>query len=171
MRHSRVFGLLAWVWLAGASYAQDWYTFRDLGAFGGTYAGVRAINDNGVFVVNASGFSDGQVRAFIVDGSRVTPLPPGYPASAINLRGDVVGTYFDGSFSHAFVFRNGVVTMLSPEIRSSEARAINDKGDIAGRAGPVDSISGAVRAVVWENGVLRALDGFTYNEILSGHQG
>jgi hypothetical protein len=171
MRHKKLFGLLAWVWLTGASYADEWYAFRDLGTFGGTSAGIQAINDNGVFVVIATGFSDSQVRSFIVDGSRVTSLPPGYYAYAINSRGDVVGAQVVGNSSQAFVYRDGVLTLLSPGLMLSEARAINDKGVIAGAAGPVDSISGATRAVVWENGVLRALDGFTYSEILNGNQG
>lgn len=152
-------GLLAWIVSTGAVYAQNGYTFRDLGNFGAARARVVAINDHGLMLVTAY---DGGCceRSVLVDGSLVTPLPAGMVGTAINNRGEVAGylakpadpsrDYFPSP--EAVLYSRATLTSLAPGF--GEAFAINDRGDVAG----VDWPKFVWRAVVWENGVTRVLD-------------
>jgi uncharacterized membrane protein len=162
-RHCLPCVLLAWIVSAGNVYADNGYTFRDLGNFGKQYARVVSINDQGVMLIYAD--ERRSLRSFLVDGSRVTPLPEGFGGAAINNRGEVAGFSLTpvqaeeyNALPGAAVYSNGRVTSLAPVF--SQAVAINDKGDIVGWTWPR-------AAVIWENRVLRVLDeatagGFAY---------
>lgn len=153
-RHCLPSVLLAWIVSAGNVYADNGYIFRDLGNFGKQYARVVSINDQGVMLIYAD--EPRSLRSFLVDGSRVTPLPEGFGGAAINNRGEVAGFSLTpvqaeeyNALPGAAVYSNGRVTRLAPVF--SEALAMNDKGDIVGWTWPS-------AAVIWENGVLRVLD-------------
>jgi chitinase len=168
MKKKTTFGLAAWTLLAGSAYAQKAYTIRDLGTFGGLSASVSAINDRGQMVVNASGFQDGLSRAFIVDGFRVTALPPGAYGNGINSTGDVVGAFTANGTTLAFVYRSGALQLLGGQgVQRSAATAINDSGQIVGWAAPINGHT-QNRAVIWENGVVTELGPFELGTVLAG---
>ena len=141
---------------AGCAYAETKYAIRDLGNFGAVYASVDAINDRGQMLVNTSTF-DGThsiPRAYLIDGSKSTPLPPGTQANGINSYGDVVGWITENYRDRAFLYKNGSFTILDPLLR---ANAINNRGQIVG-IGPGRDRSD--RAVLWQNGTVTELGPF-----------
>ena len=102
-------------------------------------------------------------------------LPGGNLAQAtdINDAGQVVG-FSRGSFpayNHAFLWENGVMTDLGTPDVYSEARGINNAGDIVGVS---TAFSGSNSAVMWKNGALLDLgtpgDGSTATAINENSQ-
>jgi probable HAF family extracellular repeat protein len=145
---------------AGCAYAEKGYVIRDLGNFGALSASVDAMNDRGQMLVNTTAVTSdatGSVlvyRAYIVDGSKSTPLPVGTKANGINSYGDVVGSITVNYRETAFLYKNGAFTTLAPLIR---ANAINDRGQIVG-VGPGKNRSD--RAVLLQNGTVTELGPF-----------
>jgi probable HAF family extracellular repeat protein len=64
----------------------------------------------------------------------VLPSFPGTVAYVINYKGQVVGSYSDGSGNHGFIYSDGVYTALNAPlgVRGTEAFGINNKGQIVG---------------------------------------
>jgi hypothetical protein len=73
----------------------------------------------------------------VIDGPSSTdhgPPPNGTFAQSINARGDMVGTFFDGSV-HGFLISGDIVTQLDvpfPGAFNTNAPGSNDRGDIVG---------------------------------------
>jgi uncharacterized membrane protein len=99
------------------------------------------INNNGVVVGTYDTFLGGPVTGFQMKGSAVTTIQfPGavntYPV-AVNDAGAIVGLYYDGTADHGFMEYRGSYTKLEPEgASSSEARGINNSGEIVGEYRP-----------------------------------
>jgi len=113
---------------------------RDLGTLGRTQGKAIDVNNHGVVIGYVSDVFDGSPVAFIFDGAMRTLLPGGpccmFP-SAINERGDVVGTV---NGVGAFLLEDGKLTRLDqlPAVKAAGWRQIlptdiNDRGWIVGR--------------------------------------
>src|SRR2546422_145484 len=62
------------------------------------------------------------------------PGAVGTRAFGLNPRGDIVGSYTDGTGTHGFVRSDGVLTTINyPGAATTEAWGINPRGDIVGR--------------------------------------
>jgi probable HAF family extracellular repeat protein len=98
-------------------------TLTDLGVRGDIgRTRVTAINNRGQVI----GTADTPVQGFLWQHGSLTGLP--FVPSDINNRGDIVG----GDGQHAWLWRQGIVTDLSPPgATSSTARAINESGEVA----------------------------------------
>lgn len=85
-------------------------------------------------VVFVSGISIAQPRY------QLTVLPPldqsGCSAEAINSQGQIVGSCARSPSTHAFSYFQGKITDLTPKWYHSDARDLNDQGDIVGFARP-----------------------------------
>ncbi|MFI7542458.1 hypothetical protein [Actinoplanes sp. NPDC049599] len=109
----------------------------DLGTLGGTASFATAINDHGA-IVGASTTADGSLHAFVWRAGRMTDL--GVPgagevfAEDINNRGQIAGWRAPGDDgpSAAYVWQHGTTTFLPGTPYGSQARAINDRGDVVG---------------------------------------
>lgn len=114
----------------------------DTGTLGGSHIERPVDLNNKGDVVGIS--SDFDRRAFLYSDGELIDLgdlggPKSFPA-AINERGDVVGwsIFLSDTESHAFLYRNGemidlgTLLGLNAEGDESEARDINDRGDIVG---------------------------------------
>jgi probable HAF family extracellular repeat protein len=106
----------------------------DLGTLGGTFSGASAINNRG----QVTGWADtlsGEIHAFLWEDGIVTAIGamPGSTltyARGINNQGQIVGSASFPSFEfHGFLWEDGVFVDLGP---SSQASAINDRGQIVG---------------------------------------
>lgn len=128
---------------------------HDLGTLGGEYSGANAINDDGLIVGYAK-IPDGKNHAFLYREGRMQDLgvPGGYESSTaqgINRSGTIVGhasSVTGGGFlwtaidSRAYRFADGQWTDLNTVVdltgtglkRLESAEAINDSGQIIGRA-------------------------------------
>lgn len=148
------------LWPAGPS-------IRDLGTLGGRSAFPRSI-EAGHVVGTIAGDRD---QAFHWQDGTLTRLPvSGHStAAAVNKHGAITGTQnmrkdFPSSWErreHAFVYANGAVTDLGTlgEGLWSEAKAINDRGQVLGRA-PLEAHGIAWDGFVWspETG-MKIIDG------------
>jgi probable HAF family extracellular repeat protein len=160
--------------VAGASYVADapnpvshavvWaYGFvYDLGATLGRDSMILAINEKGAM----AGIVD-QVP-FLWKNGRTTRLPFSGNINAMNRDEAIVGNYwlggvFGGGGNNAYVFKNGVLHDLGTLHggNTSSASDINDQGIVVGYSQL--PFSSDMRAVLWENGVIRDLGG------LGGH--
>jgi len=126
----------------------------DLGTFGGSSAGANAINASGQ-IVGSIGLTNTNATAFVWTPSspngtsgteRTLSAPSGTwestTADDINGGGTIVGSGIEvtkkGSVRHAILWRNGSAIDLNSVLPSrsgwvlTEARAINDKGQIVG---------------------------------------
>ncbi|MHC4091031.1 MAG: hypothetical protein ACYSVY_12300 [Planctomycetota bacterium] len=120
----------------------------------------RAINNRAQIVGSASD-DEGRKRAFLWDDGVMTDLGTlgGSQSYAydINERGEIVGdaTTADELESYAVRWTDGQIESLGTLGRWSEARAINNRGDVVGWSEAPD---GYYHAVVWREGVLYNLN-------------
>jgi len=132
----------------------------DLGVLGGGVASsAYAINDRGQ-VVGTSRTAGGELRGFLWQDGRMRDLgiDGGVMPGDINNSGQVVGAldFGDGGARRrAFVWQNGTVVRLRSPGISSNAAAINDRGEITG--GYMIEIERGSRAVRWYRGTLTDL--------------
>jgi probable HAF family extracellular repeat protein len=131
------------------------------------YSSSTGVNDRGDVIGNYS-----TNTGFFWHAGKLTNLGelPGADyafASAINASGTVVGysgsSTSSGTWSHAYVWRDGKMTALPDLGSSGQAAAINDSGAVAGT---VYDSSGDVLAAEWTLGKLTALPGLggTFSE-------
>jgi probable HAF family extracellular repeat protein len=133
---------------------------------GGNVSQANAANAAGE-VVGFSQTATGDQHAFVYQNGTVTDLNnllggQSSTAVAVNSSGQVAGTYqpsgADTSREHAFLYSNGVITDLGTAGQtSSQATAINSKGDIAGF---LKTPFGASQAFLYSNGALTNIDTF-----------
>jgi probable HAF family extracellular repeat protein len=116
------------------------------------------INDRGV--IAGSDDASGAFNAVVWNNAQVTALGtlPGDTSSAaraINRFGQVVGESSGDQGIHAFVWHNGQMIQLPGFLESPvRARDINNRGLIVGEsATDPDVIGGAVRGILWTDGV------------------
>jgi probable HAF family extracellular repeat protein len=144
----------AFLWGKGA--------ITDLGTLGGDLSAANAINDRGQ-IVGESSTASGEMHAFLWEHGVMTDLgAPGETSSAygINNQGEIVGVAFGKNLrGGAVLWKNGQrqpLGDLGSSGSGSTAIAINDKGGIVGvSSGFASNSGGVVRAVIWENGVIR----------------
>jgi probable HAF family extracellular repeat protein len=95
------------------------------------------------------------VKVIDVPGSTTTSV------KSINDRGQVVGTYYDGSRHLSFIYRGGKFTTLDfPNSIETTAHAINDRGQVAGEYW---NGGGDVKSFVYSNGTFETLNVPGYN--------
>ena len=143
-------------------------TMRDLGALtgGSGFSTASAINEQGL-AAGASSIFDGTLRAVLFDGqggvrNLGTPGPEFNETQAedLNEQGQVVGRADRPGHmgTRGFVWSDGTMVALGTLGGDfSEAKAINDLGQIAGTAADAD---GARHAFLFEAGVMRDLGVF-----------
>jgi probable HAF family extracellular repeat protein len=109
----------------------------DLGTLGGDYSFATAINDAGT-IVGASTTADGSLHAFLWRAGRMSDLGvPGVGevfAEDVNNRDQVVGWRAPGDDgpSAAYLWQHGTTTFLPGSPYGSQARAVNERGEIVG---------------------------------------
>ena len=96
-------------------------TFTTLDAPGTSFDQARAINNRGEVAVTADGhpyiYNNGIFTTIEVPG-----IIPGIPSGmSINNRGEVVGTYFDGTTVsyHGYLYNKGAITTLDARLHIS----------------------------------------------------
>jgi probable HAF family extracellular repeat protein len=116
----------------------------------------RGVNQQNDIVGYACTAGNTSCRPFLYSSGVTTLLGPANRngvANRINSNGDVVGSLFTATATtntRAFVYRNGVLTELATlGGASSDARGLNEHGDIVGTA---QNAAGQPRAVLWRNG-------------------
>lgn len=134
------------------------YAVTLLGSFDGSSYAV-ALNDATQVVGNYTDQS-GRLNAFIWENGIIGPVVAGGQASGINNKGEVVGWMEPMGHPEAYVYEGaGLVFRLNTVGGSSQALAINDSGQTAGRI-----TNGGENAFLEENGNLRfiahELDGY-----------
>jgi probable HAF family extracellular repeat protein len=119
-----------------------------------------AINNSGVIVGLSSVSFAVPVQGWIYQNGVTTYLAPfGYvesTASDVNNWGDVVGSYYDGTMFHAFLYQGGTFTSIGDR---TNAFAINDFDQIVGEMTfnipPNQSVT---HAFLYENGTITDLN-------------
>jgi probable HAF family extracellular repeat protein len=110
---------------------------QDLGTLGGEISFGSAINNHGQ-ATGASTTSNNIYQAFLYTGGHLHPIQglPGisfiFP-TAINNRGVIVGYFYVGNPSRAFIWNGGQIRDLNAGDHSL-ASGINDKGEVVGTA-------------------------------------
>ena len=144
------------------------FNVTDLGTLGGLSC-AQSINELGQ-VVGFSTLPNNQTRAFVYAQGRMWDLgtlmsgSDSY-ATAINNKGQVVGTAYATGYSHAFLFQNGQMQDLGTlGGKSSEAHSINDNGVIVGVA---DISSGDQRGFYYLNNKMFDLGTLGFNSVSS----
>ena len=149
--HSAAYGINDAGQVVGGSYTDipgQFHAFRwqgggmqDLGTLGGEVSSAEAINEVGHVVGSSRLAGNTTTRAFLWDGGMQDLGALGWTHSIaydINDGGQVVGALQTGALSHAFVWADGQIQDLNNLIPASsgwvlsEARAINNRGRIAG---------------------------------------
>ena len=133
------------------------YSSYGAGSFGSD------INDAGAVVGYTHVNATDPPHAFVYRNGVMTDLGTGFGAGSgsfaagISNTGHIVGRRHATQLGayRATLWRNGqIINLPGLSQRGSEANAVNDAGQVAGLAWPS---SGAARAVMWNNGVLRDL--------------
>jgi probable HAF family extracellular repeat protein len=163
-------GVVVGVYTVGPSnYGFLWNqgSIVDIGPLG-SGGSANAINNRGD-VVGSRTDSTGRTRAFLwyrgsfTDVGVASLRAPRPSASnqgfAVNDRGQIVGHFTSRvGVTHAFIWDQGVMTELStPTGQYSSARAINNRGTIAGEYEAGTQYRSAYRACTWSNGALTDL--------------
>lgn len=157
--------LLALMWVGQPAHAQllpKAYQVWEVPPMAGTSVTVaQQINDTEV----VTGFGDSAAppvrRAFRwqlwtahppVDMGPVGTLTMGH---ALNNTGDIVGDFMLNNVSHAFLYRNGVISDLGSLGAGTwtSATGINDAGQVSGYS----QVNGANHAFLWSNGAMMDL--------------
>jgi probable HAF family extracellular repeat protein len=111
----------------------------DLGTLGGTYSSAKGINNSST-IVGGANTAGGELHAAMwvkVDGAwqifDLGTLEDGWSAFAHSVADDgtVVGIGSTSTGQHGFMWRNGVMTDLGPQV--GQALAVNDLGQVVGR--------------------------------------
>jgi probable HAF family extracellular repeat protein len=143
-------------------------TITDLGTLGGGGSFANGINNAGD-VVGGAALANGRTHAFLYHDGVMADLgaPPGNTytqAYAINSSSQIVGTaeFEDNpppyNYVHALVWQGGTLTDLGTlGGLNSEAKAINDAGDVVGYA-DLGSPSYATDAFLYHHGVMTDLN-------------
>jgi probable HAF family extracellular repeat protein len=142
-------GIHAFLWSNGV--------MRDLGTLGSDFSVAQAVNDLG-HVVGQSQTADNVVHAFMHRGAGMLDLAAGAYAYDISNDGRIVGVKsFPGVLGdpHAFLFQQTILDLGTLGGNFSEARGINERGQIVGHS----RISGAnYAAFIWQAGVMTDLN-------------
>lgn len=130
---------------------------------GDTHGNIDSINDKGV----ASGFTfdckTGSFHPVLWQKGEVTDITVaelGIEPVDINNKGVATGTGGDANgVQHAFVWKNGVVTILEtlPDTAEAHGNSINDKGQVAGQSCSANGWPDCT-VFIWQNGVVRDLN-------------
>jgi uncharacterized membrane protein len=101
-------------------------------------------------------WANGKIATIEPPGVAAEPDGPGTRVQGINDRGDVVGSYFDGEVTHAFILRRGRYTDIDPPPGLfAEAGDVNNRGQVVGRYGVlVDEATAKLRGFLWDKGNL-----------------
>lgn len=127
---------------------------------GDTHGQVDAINDKG----QAAGFTydcqTGSYHPVLWQNGKATDITVadlGLEPDDINNRGEVTGTGGDANGEHAFLWKNGVATILEmlPDTVESHGNSINDRGQVAGQS---CTANGDCTVFVWQNDVVQDLN-------------
>ena len=159
--------------VGGAGHAFRWNdgSIRDLGTLGGEHSAALAVNDAGQ-IAGWSELADGRRHAVLWTLNHPTDLTPDTMDSTawgINAVGQVVGSYRTAhGFQHAFLWQAGALTDLGALDQSgyphSEARAINDNGQVVGVSSSTAS-GGRTVATVWLNQLPFDLNTLVFRQI------
>ena len=127
---------------------------------GDTHGQVDAINDKG----QAAGFTydcqTGSYHPVLWQNGKATDITVadlGLEPDDINNREEVTGTGGDANGEHAFLWKDGVATILEtlPDTVESHGNSINDKGQVAGQS---CTANGDCTVFLWQNGVVQDLN-------------
>jgi len=133
------FVLLAAVLFASVTFSYAQFQFTSIDYLGGFGTRTRGINNHGQ-IVGSYDTEDGNRHALLIQKGKFIPLAPDTilgtdysDAYKINDRGDVVGWDCDDVTCHAFLLRDGVVTLLDfPGATLTYGWDINESGAVAG---------------------------------------
>lgn len=124
---------------------------------------VNTINDKGQAggVTGACNLSSGHpVLWQNGKATDITVADLGFELADINNRGEGTGTAEDANGFHAFLWKNGVVTILEPLpnfAAETHGNGINDKGQVEGQSCTAQGFPDCT-VFIWQNGVMRDLN-------------
>ena len=149
------------LFLFGVSFAFGQFSFTSLDFPQGTLTTARGINNSGQ-IVGAYRVNPPR-HAMFIDHAQYLPLGSGTlldilysEAFKINSRGDIVGQFIgDDGFTHGFLWRKGVITILDfPGASDTTPFGINDSGTVIGSWDILDADGNvlAYHGFVWKDG-------------------
>ncbi len=99
----------------------------------------------------------------------ITDLGSGLSAYDINNKGEVVGDYYNGSFSHAYLYSDGQLQDLGtlPNGDTSLAYSLNNQSQVVGRAYAQPN-NYDTRAVLWDSNGINDLGSFPDGGFFNG---
>jgi hypothetical protein len=156
---------------AGSRPSGPGWVITDLGVSGEAFA----LNNAGDVVGSTIA---GSARAFAWKAGKLTFLRGGSVATAVNIRGEIVG-YGDAGVHGAagYLWRNGSagpLPALGSRCPSSRPNAISDRGWVVGWSGDQDDcsvrMSLAWSAILWRNGKLARLANDGQAVAINGHE-